>query len=338
MNALRIQTGSRLHFGLLGWGPNQPRQFGGVGLVVKAPELAVSAQPAPDWSAEGALADRCKQAMHTVVGRLREQGHTVEPLAMRVESAPTQHAGLGVGTQLSLAVARLLGEHAGLGRVPATTLALWTGRGRRSGIGLYGFDQGGLIVDGGHGASNSHSLPPLLARLEFPATWNVLLVVPGLAPGRHGADERSTFETLPAVPRVVSERLCHLLLTGILPAAAESDLPAFGEAVQEFQEHVGRTFAPAQGGIYAHPLLAELAAFLRVSGFHGVGQSSWGPAIYGFTESPREAFATLEPELASRFGVLASQLIWTCARNTGATIDRVGEIDHINVRETRSSD
>ena len=58
MTPLRIRTPSRLHFGLLGWGPRRARQFGGVGLMIEAPGLELTAEPAPDWSFAGPLADR----------------------------------------------------------------------------------------------------------------------------------------------------------------------------------------------------------------------------------------------------------------------------------------
>ena len=36
---LRIRTPSRLHFGLLGWGPHLLRQFGGIGLMIDSPGI-----------------------------------------------------------------------------------------------------------------------------------------------------------------------------------------------------------------------------------------------------------------------------------------------------------
>ena len=58
MTRLRINTPSRLHFGLLGWGPQVPRQFGGVGLMLERPGLEIVAETAPTWEADGPLADR----------------------------------------------------------------------------------------------------------------------------------------------------------------------------------------------------------------------------------------------------------------------------------------
>jgi beta-RFAP synthase len=318
MSALRIRTGSRLHFGLLGWGPDLPRQFGGVGLMIDEPGLAILARPALRWQAEGPHCERCLRVARSVGQYLESRGLPVPCVAFTIEQAPGEHIGLGTGTQLSLAVARLLAQMAGLPTAEAPELALWTGRGQRSGIGLHGFDRGGLIVDGGRGRPDG--VPPLIARPDFPGDWNILVVVPELALGRHGAHERSTFESLPAVPRAISERLCRLLLTGILPAVAETDLPAFGAALAEFQQLVGTNFAPAQGGVFAHPMLASLAERLRYVGLQGVGQSSWGPALYGFTNRSPDSFQGELTDCAHQFGLAEGQWLWTRARNQGAVV------------------
>src|SRR5205823_2425989 len=83
---------------------------------------------------------------------------------------------LGVGTQLSLAVARVLLELAGRPVPEAPELAALCGRGLRSGIGLHGFDRGGLVVDGGRRSDDG--IPPLLAHLDFPDDWAVLVILP----------------------------------------------------------------------------------------------------------------------------------------------------------------
>ena len=49
----RLTAPSRLHFGLLAWGPNAPRQFGGVGLMVDHPGLTITTEPATRWTADG---------------------------------------------------------------------------------------------------------------------------------------------------------------------------------------------------------------------------------------------------------------------------------------------
>ena len=46
-----IESGSRLHFGLLSFGHRQEgvRQFGGVGMMVREPALRLTAEPAESW-------------------------------------------------------------------------------------------------------------------------------------------------------------------------------------------------------------------------------------------------------------------------------------------------
>ena len=315
---IRIRTPSRLHFGLLARGPQAPRQFGGVGLMIDAPGLELSARPAEAWGADGPLAARALKFAARVAGRLAAEGSAPAPLQFTIHRAPPEHVGLGTGTQLGLAVARILASSAGRPAPPLAALAGWSGRGLRSGIGLHGSALGGLVVDGGR--IGAEGIPPLLARLDVPADWSVLLVLPRGGPGLHGVDEARAFAELPPIPDALTDRLCRLVLLGLLPAAAEGDLARFGEALAELQHHVGRTFAPAQGGLYAHPESQAIVDALRAEGLHGVGQSSWGPALYGFSrDDPGRRAATLR-RLVDRLGPRASAS-WTSPSARGAVVE-----------------
>jgi len=59
------------------------------------------------------------------------------------------------------------------------------------------------------------------------------------------------------------------------------DLEGFGRALSEVQEITGRWFASVQGGTFAPGASGELVRLLKEWGASGVGQSSWGPAVYG---------------------------------------------------------
>ncbi len=296
----RIRSASRLHFGLISlpaegaaWldRHGQPvlpaRRFGGAGLMVELPELVVRCEPAPAWSAEGPLAERALAFAGRFSRALGEAspGRVLPPQRLVIESAPREHAGLGAGTQLALAVARLLAEVGGE-KLTAAELAQRVGRGARSALGVHGFAHGGFLVDAGKRSESA--LAPLAARQEFPAHWRVVLVLPDHQPGLHGKEEREAFARLTAPP-AVTEALCRLVLLGMLPALAEADLPAFGEALFDFNARVGAVFAPVQGGTYASPAVAELVAFIRRQGVAGVGQSSWGPGVFAITDEERAA-------------------------------------------------
>jgi beta-RFAP synthase len=315
---LQIRTPSRLHFGLLGWGPEVRRQFGGVGLMIESPAIVLSVDSAPAWQIEGPLASRVERIVSELRGRVHEAGRAVPAMRIRIERAPAEHVGLGAGTQLSLAVATLVLRKAGMADWGVEELARLTGRGGRSGIGLHGFGHGGLIVDGGR--KRRDEIPPLLARVPFPEEWSVLVVQPPGRRGLHGPDENRAFAELPPVTRDVADTLCRLVLLEILPAVHERDLASFGAALGELQAKVGACFAPAQGGIFTAAAAPAIIAELERLWFVGAGQSSWGPTLYAFRECAEDEKSALAQRLIRRFGLEPASVFWTKAVNHGARI------------------
>jgi beta-ribofuranosylaminobenzene 5'-phosphate synthase len=328
---IRLVTASRLHFGLLNGATAEAasahkghlpvRQFGGVGLMVREPGLCLTAQPAADWSAEGPLTERVLAFAGRVAETLRAEGkRPPQPHHFVIEKAAPEHAGLGIGTQLGLAVARVL--TAGLDAT-AADLARWSGRGARSALGAHGFAQGGFLVEAGK--AGTEVLAPLVARLAFPEDWPLLLVLPARLQGLHGLREVEAFRQLAAQPAVKrrTDALCRLVLLGLLPALAERDLSAFGEALYEFNRLVGEMFQPIQGGVYAHPGSAAMVSFLRRLGIRGVGQSSWGPTLFAVTADTGQAAAMAE-KLRREFGLAPAEVLITTAANEGARLTSAG--------------
>jgi beta-RFAP synthase len=235
-----------------------------------------------------------------------------------IEASGPEHAGLGTGTQLGLAVAAALAEVAGLGKLPAAELARRVGRGARSALGVHGFDHGGFLVEAGK--VRSDAIAPLVARLDFPDDWRVVLMLPGDAQGLHGEGEVQAFLRLGGGPSAC-DALCRLVLLGMLPALAEGDLPAFGEGLYEFNRQVGEMFRPVQGGAYAHPRTEEAVALLCRLGVHGAGQSSWGPAVFGVAGDEGQA-QSAAARLRARFGLAPDEVLVTRAGNQGAAITK----------------
>ena len=323
MTQIRIKTASRLHFGLFGWGKESPRQFGGLGLMVERPGIELSGALAKTSFAEGPLADRIRLLLDELPERCLELGLARPPGAVHIQviSAPDEHVGLGVGTQLSLAVTLAFLEliRTEPGSLDRNTVARLSGRGIRSGIGIHGFFEGGLVVDGGH--RKDGDVPPLLARHAFPDDWHVLLIQPPQK-GLHGAAERRAFATLPSVPEQVTDRLCRLVLLGLLPCLAERDLDSFGQALTELQRRVGECFSTVQGGLYASSLAAEIVTELARLSLKGAGQSSWGPTLYAFSDADERTRRELTQRLRERFELPAASVVWTRAANHGARIER----------------
>lgn len=305
---IQVRAPSRLHFGLFNLDGSATRQFGGVGLMVQEPGLSVSIQAAENWCAEGPLAERA-------LGYARQFSLSVSsPLRfkLKVEACAPEHAGLGTGTQLGLAVAHGLALAYGL-ELDAMELARRVGRGKRSALGIHGFAHGGFLVEGGKGPRST--IAPLLAHLDFPESWRIVLVLPKGEKGRCGIAEEQAFAN---VRGGSTDFLCRLVLLGMLPALVEVDLPAFGEALYEFNRRVGEAFAPIQGGIYAHPRSQAIVDHVRGRKISGVGQSSWGPALFAIVEMDRAD--SLAAGLREHFGFSPGEVLVTQASGKGAEV------------------
>jgi beta-RFAP synthase len=240
--------------------------------------LLVSASPADRLTVEGEEASRAGEFARQFLAHHSLRGGA----AVRVHRSLPPHAGLGSGTQLALAIARALAELNGV-TPDARELARAVGRGKRSAIGTWTFDGGGLVVEGGR-VPDRDEPGPLVARLPFPSSWRCVLAVPDGAPGISGAEEAEAFADLPAPSERDVERVSHLVLMALLPALADGDLGSFGRALTEIQETTGHWFAAAQGGTFAPGASGELVRRLTEWGASGVGQSSWGPAVYGIVD------------------------------------------------------
>ena len=119
-------------------------------------------------------------------------------------------------------------------------------RGARSGVGVALFERGGLAVDAGRGPNTE--VPPVVASVNFPRDWRILLILDPRVEGAHGEEERRAFAGLPRFPADAASEICRRTLMQILPGAAEADLEAFGDGVARIQEILGDHFAPVQGG------------------------------------------------------------------------------------------
>ncbi len=271
-----VRAPARLHFGVLDLRGHLGRRFGGIGAAIPEPGVALTAEKADAVTAEGPDAGRAAEyARRYLLARRLSSG-----AKLTLQSAIPPHTGLGSGTQLALAVARALAELFGQSVDPAL-LSQQVGRGRRSAIGTWSFALGGFILEGGR-RPGSESVAPLLARLPIPAEWRCVVVVPEGKPGLSGEAEAAAFAQLPAPPQSEVERVSHLVLLQLLPALADADLPAFGAALSEIQRVTGGWFSAAQGGAFAPGASARLVSQLAEWGaIGGVGQSSWGPAVYG---------------------------------------------------------
>ncbi|SAL71852.1 hypothetical protein AWB68_04189 [Caballeronia choica] len=319
-SAVTVDAPARLHLGFIDPNASLGRAFGSVGLTIDGHGTRITARLAEATRVEGAGS----AAQTARIERYLEQLHAAyggPPVAIEVNETPRAHTGLGSGTQLALAVGTAYVRVAGRSATTAQ-IARLLGRGARSGIGIHGFDHGGLMVDGGHGGHPSAGiarLPPLLFRQPFPDAWRVLLVDDTSREGLHGDDERRGLASLGAFPRSLAAHLSHLVLMRILPGVAESDFDAFAKGIGELQHTIGEYFAPVQGGVFSSPAVAHALEAVAAKETAGIGQTSWGPTGFAFLRSPEQAERALALAREASRGMPSIACSIAAGRNRGAT-------------------
>lgn len=315
--AVEVRTGARLHFGLFGTRSEQGR-LGGIGMMIDRPGFAIQVRRSDQdiVDAPPDLRPRVRKSLEQIRS-IESSRHPARPLAVHVlvnETIP-QHHGFGSGTQLSLAVAAAF---ACLHRTPSVDYDQ-LGRGTRSLVGTFGFYQGGFILDLGEAAPR---FEPQTFGKTTRNTWRLILVDPATCDTVSGPTECDAFAALPPMPPGIADRLASLATDMIVPALETSDFQAFASAVSEFNRLVGEHFAPVQGGVYAHPLIRELARTLADTDWPYLAQSSWGPAAAVFCESEASAEA-LQRFLGERIAPGEAHLFIAAPLNRGAEVTTI---------------
>jgi beta-ribofuranosylaminobenzene 5'-phosphate synthase len=305
---------ARLHMGFLDMHGGLGRRFGSIGLTLAEPATQLTVHKATDFVATGPGSERALQCAQHFHKSLDIEGSVAIELARTIP----EHSGLGSGTQMALAVGWAMARLYGLD-ITIRDVAALTERGARSGIGIGAFEQGGLLVDGGRGANTL--VPPLLARLEFPQEWCILLIFDNSGVGVHGKQEVEAFRTLPEFPAETAGELCRRVLMQALPAVAERDLKTFGAAIYEIQCRIGDYFSSAQGGErFTSADVGDVLEWLRGQGVGCVGQSSWGPTGFAVFENELDAQATAAA-LKAKCADLGHMSFMVCkARNQGCEV------------------
>ena len=320
---VRVEAPGRLHLGFLDPSATLGRRFGSVGLAIDGMATIVEAS-FDDADALIAGDDAVAREIDRVgehVATLRRLWHIEAPLRIMLQRTLPPHAGLGSGTQLALAVAHAI---AALESRPVTAgeAADALARGARSGAGIAAFVQGGFLVDAGHG--DAAAPPPIIARMEFPDAWRIVLVMDESVDGLHGGAEARAIATLPPFPLERAAQLCHRLVMQVLPGIAECDFARFADGLTAIQDANGSYFAAAQGGgMYVSRAVGRVLGFVRERFASAVGQSSWGPT--GFAIVASQAIADDMTAALRDAGLLERRirLVTVRGRNRGARIARL---------------
>ena len=316
-----VETAARLHFGFQNLSLAHERLYGSLGVALAEPRLAVEATPAEEVTADDEAA---REYARRATGALGVPGATVS-----VRERLPRHVGLGSGTQLALAVyAAVASAHDADFDVRTAAPAL--GRGGRSGVGIAGFERGGFVVDAGHPtarfttdrpADGEWDVPAVVSRHELPDDWRFVLAIPDADPGRSGEEEESGMRSV--IERAdpgIADRIGGVVSRRLLPAAAEGRRSAFGDAVSEVGRLNGAWYADAQGGVFRPPVGTVVEELSDCPAVAGVGQSSWGPTVYGVTDADGADAAREAARDALAAAGVDGDVFVSRVRNEGASV------------------
>ena len=336
---IEVRTCARLHLGLLDNNGELGRLYGSVGLAVDRPKLLLRAREAKVLQVEGLE----RRRVATYARRFMRRCGFPSGANLNLVSHIPAHVGLGSGTQLAMAVGAALARLSGR-RLPVPEIALAVGRGVHSGIGISTFQHGGFVLDGGHrvctdlsdldeseaGLKNGlertvekNHVPPVLFHHAVPRDWFFVTVIPKTEKGLNGKKEDNAFVKLPQAPSGLVQKISRRVLIQMLPALVEKDVESFGEALTDIQCMVGDCFASIQGGRFSNPVSEKVVDFMMDHGAAGIGQSSWGPTVYGLIQGRDEGQKLLRQTQSYLDTLGGGEAFLARPQNRGARISNV---------------
>lgn len=322
-----IKSPSRLHLGLIDMNGSYGRLDGGIGLTIKDPNFILYAEPAEkgitiefddNFPFTDSIKQECNQKITSAAEKVINFYDVDEGFYFRVDKAYLPHSGLGSGTQIALSTGKLICEHIGQ-ESNGYSLGKITGRGGTSGIGVFAFDQGGFIVDGGHSVKEKSSFlpssaskaspPQLFGRYEFPDEWGVLLVILKSNVSVNGQKEVNIFQEYCPIDRNEVELFSHLVFVNLIPFLLEKDLPCFGNIINKLQT-IG--FKNIEVSLQSDNIKALMNKLTEI-GAYAVGMSSFGPTVYSFYDKTNKHIVDEIKEYVGDDGIV----ITTKAQNHG---------------------
>ena len=308
MNAVTVTTSARLHMGFFDLKGSASRTFGSLGLCIDAPCTQIVVTKCD----KTAINANCEENIVKIIENIVKSLKLEQNFSLKILQSIPQHAGLGSGTQMALAIGVGLNALFNL-NLTVAQIGKLSKRGGRSSIGIAAFEQGGVLVDGG---KTSNELPEIALRQVFPDNWRVLLIADSAYTGVHGEVELQAFQSL----KPAQNSLHTMVFDHMMPALQRADLLAFGAYMADLQVYNGDYFAPIQGGRYASNDVANVLLWLQQNGVVCVGQSSWGPTGFAIVESEERANIILK-QLQQQFsGVSNISFQIVRGKNSGAVL------------------
>lgn len=284
---------------------------------------ALSPSPVGQLSAHSEIASKVEQVIQLRYGLDR----STPPFAAcgyRIELTHELplHTGLGAGTQLAAAVATGLEI---LTRLPinsfrtpspceefftaeetsawqpisqlepaisASWLARNSGRGLRSAVGIIGFLKGGLILDEGYlhpDSATGHDRPLAAQTNQLASQWQIVVITPPQHQPVCGEQEAHAMAQLGSTANPRRSEMLALASQAITLSNSTENFEPFVECLDRYMYLAAQLFSPYQAGLYNGRAVTQAVELARDVGLRAVGQSSWGPTVFGFSPNANQA-------------------------------------------------
>ena len=327
-----IKTPSRLHMTLIDLNGSYGRADGGIGLTIDKPNFTLQCEHSEsgisiDFNEKITDEEIRKEAFKKIsmsAEKVISKYNFDEGFHFTVEEAYPPHSGLGSGTQMSLATAKLICEF-NQKKVDSIQLGSILGRGGSSGIGMGAFDYGGFVVDGGHdlkdkGGSvlpssvNPAKPPQLIGRYDFPEDWEIVVAISDADTTVTGMKEDDIFEKYCPVPKNDVEKISHIIFMNLIPFLLEKNIESVGDSINNIQKLGFKNIEVSRQSQNVRVLMDNMRQF----GAYGVGMSSFGPAIYGLIDKHNQDVFKATQDYLGDEGIVFK----TKAQNHGFEIEK----------------
>jgi beta-ribofuranosylaminobenzene 5'-phosphate synthase len=245
--------------------------------------------------------------------------YAIEGAEVEIRKKIPRSVGLGFHTTLALSIGAALSRLYQL-NLNLSEIALTVRRGAITALGVYAFERGGFIIEGGFKVEEKEKMiPPLIFRSPLPENWYFVIAVPD-EPKKEVMKirrrEEEILKQLKPMRKEISDELSRMVLVKIIPSILEGDLDSFGRGLTDFNSKLGEFWYGGRKR-YCHPVVEKGIKVMLEAGPCAC-QSSWGPAFYGIVKGEVKAQGLVE---RLRPVVGEGEVFYTKANNSGAVVE-----------------
>ena len=271
---LVISSPARLHLGFFGIEKTYGYSYGSMGLAINRYKtlIKISKTNRPQSNISKKYLEPLEKYLNSIGKKCK--------MKIILENEMKKHVGLGSGTQTALCLGKGVSKLLGLNLNTEKIVKIFN-RGLRSGTGIGIFEKGGFIVDT---CKKINQQPQILLRKKFPSNWKIVLLSDKTLKGVSGDREKEFFRSKKILKSISSE-LSEVVLRGIIPSIIYKDFLCFAKNISLFQKLTVEFYKKKQKDLFVSNEISRVVKYISKSKTLGIGQSSWGPFSYIFTES-----------------------------------------------------